>query len=148
MASHNIFIFGSSTHGGNSLGNPFGSAIINEEQDFIAPQIHPFIKNGINLKLLKCGYAHTILITNENNIIWFGQMDDRTDTIEEIKWNFNNIVDVRSGEFCNLFLTSNGHVVGWGNNNFGALGFGEYNSFILTPTINDELNEIIAIELK
>src|SRR4051794_26897628 len=123
--SHKIFVFG------KTVGYPFGSEL-QKQQEFIAPQIHPFIKNGINLKILKCGNSHTILITNENNIIWFGHMYEikKTATIEEIKWKFNEIVDVRSGEACNLFLTSSGSVFGWGSKRYGTLGFEKHKVII------------------
>ena len=50
--------------------------------------------------------------------------------------------------YCNLILTRNGSVFGWGNNRNGRLGFGRNHEIISTPTIINNLNEIVKIEMK
>src|SRR4051794_32114744 len=106
MSSHNIFIFGKTDVGNNRF--PFGSEL-KEKQEFISPQIHPFIKNGVNLKLLKCGESHTIIISTTNEVILFGDIDGAlTTNINQFKWKFDEIVEVGAGCSYNLMLTSSG----------------------------------------
>src|SRR5206468_3056901 len=135
-------------NGFNNFRFPFGSEVA-KRKDFIAkPSIHPFLKNGINLKFISCGFSHSILLTRENNIIEFGQMDKAIaiDTIKESKWNHNEIIDVKAGFDCYVILTIDGSVFGYGNNANGQIGFEENNEFVSTPTKIKELNDITKIE--
>src|SRR5256885_750474 len=133
MSSHKIFAFGCTSVNGRS---PFGIEL-KEQLSFISPQIYPFIKNGINLNFLKCGFYHTVLISKENNIVWFGSMyDNTTEKIEEFNWKFDEIVDLRCGRDCSLFLTSTGGVGILGSNRFGTLAFEDDTP---VPIINNNL---------
>jgi len=100
--------------------------------------------------LIKCGFSHTILLTRENNIIEFGEMDNvkKIETIKQSKWNYNPIVDIRAGDSYNLILTIDGSVFGYGYNTNGSIGFEKNNKIIPTPTRITELNEICKIESK
>jgi alpha-tubulin suppressor-like RCC1 family protein len=147
MASYNIFVFGKTDIGYDRF--PFGSEL-KKQQDFINATVHPYLTNGINVKLLKCGFSHTSILTNENEIVEFGTMRNvRTvATVDRWKWNNDKVIDLKAGDGCNIAVTSNGSVYGWGNNDYGKLAFGKTEKAISTPTIIKAVNDIISIDLK
>lgn len=148
MASHEIHIFGTAKPKGFYV-YPFGSEIA-KQQRFISPQLHPFIKNGINLKFLACGFSHTMIIHNYKEIIEFGTIDapnaKEIPTIDKWYWKFNEILDVKAGYDYTVVLTSDNVAYSWGFTESGRLGLESASESIEIPTAI-KLKEVTKIEL-
>jgi RCC1 and BTB domain-containing protein len=135
----------------NRSGQIFGYGTNNYKQILNCDEIS--LKNGVKIsfnskvKQIECGWYHTMVLTDNNDIFTWGKNDEGqcgTGTNEIVESPFNvkinensNIKSIVCGNYHSLVLYDNGIVYGWGFNGFGQLGLG---------TNDDQLKPIKILE--
>ena len=91
---------------------------------------------------VSCGYAHTLIITNDDNL-WScgynqcGQLchGDQEDRSSPQKTSFSNILKISTGLNHSIFQNDKGEIFSCGYNQDGACGLGHFNSPQITPSL-------------
>lgn len=105
-------------------------------------------------KKIVCGSYHTLMLTNESRLFGFGsnisfQIATQTLTYSSLPIDITDqlsltegetIVDVDSGDYFNILLTSNGRILTWGSNFNGENGIGTNISDQLVHDITSSFN--------
>jgi alpha-tubulin suppressor-like RCC1 family protein len=138
-SDNQIFASGNNENGQLGLDN----FDINQSIEFI--KINEFQLTRENIKQVACGFAHTIILTENNNIYGFGSNtsgqlglndDDNINLFTKIEWTNRNIKQIICEGDSTFILTDNNKIFASGRNNYGQLGFGN----------NDYVNEFTEIE--
>ena len=89
---------------------------------------------------VSCGYAHTLIITNDDNL-WscggnnLGQLclGDKESHLKPQKTSFSNITKISTGNIHSLFQNNKGEIFACGFNQHGQCGLGHFNSPQIKP---------------
>ena len=91
---------------------------------------------------VSCGYAHTLIITNDDNLWSCGRNDDgqlfhgdTKDRSKPQKTSFSNISKISTGWSHSLFQNNNREIFSCGYNKDGACGLGQFNALQITPSL-------------
>ena len=122
-------------------GNNFGQLGTGNTIDYNVPQKLQFF--GISpVVSVSCGYEHTLIITNDDDLWSWGRNDkgqlcheDTEDLSIPLKTSFSDISKVSTGYHHSLFQNNKGEIFACGDNEQGQCGLGHFNSPQITPTL-------------
>ena len=91
---------------------------------------------------VSCGEAHTLIITNDDNLWSWGRnkygqlcLGNQTGSSIPQKTLFSNISKISAGCIHSLFQNNKGEIFSCGNNEFGQCGLGHFDSPQITPSL-------------
>eukprot|EP01084_Bolivina_argentea_P049728 91452_1 len=124
-----LYCRGSSHQGGLGLGMDITST---------DKEIVPKIELNTNIKYVACGMDHTLALTEEGNVLFWGKIDRIGTHNREVIWGKDiewtpkyikcfqsfdiEIIEIQCGSVHNLCLDKNGRMYSWGNNVYNQCG--------------------------